>query len=225
VQDGYQIYHHVFLLTRKGKWAVVQQGMNTTTRWARRYHWLGDQVESFVNEPHRAISCDHQGETLNMVARESGAARTISAQVARADPRRTVRELEKIRRLSLPAHHPVFAADIAAERFEKVLLKTYEHPPEDFASLLMTPGVGPKTIRALAMISELAYGAPPSYRDPVSFSFAHGGKDGFPYPIVRADYDRSIRILEKGIREAKVSNNDKLAALKRLSRWMADALP
>jgi hypothetical protein len=220
LQDGYQIYHHVFLLTNKGKWAVVQQGMNTETRWARRYHWRSDKVESFVNEPHNAISCDHKGTTLNMVAGESASARQISTQIAAERPDKAIVQLRKIKELSLPEHHPVLRSDIQPDRIGKTLLKTYENPPADFSALLMTPGVGPKTIRALALISELTFGAAPSFRDPVSYSFAHGGKDGYPYHIKCPDYDRSISILEKGIKQAKVGNSERLDALKRLAGWM-----
>jgi hypothetical protein len=222
LQDGYQIYHHVFLLTGSGKWAVVQQGMNTDTRWARRYHWLGDRVSDFVNEPHSAISCDHKASVLNMVAEESGSARQVSAQLAGEKPWKNILELKRLKELSLPEHHPVFTSDIQPDRMEKTLLKAYENPPQDFKALLMTPGVGPKTIRALAMIAELTYGAAPSFRDPVSYSFAHGGKDGFPYPINRAHYDQSIAIMEQSIRAAKVGENDKTEALRRLGRWSAE---
>lgn len=224
LQDGYQIYHHVFLLTRTGKWAVVQQGMNTETRWARRYHWLSDKVESFVNEPHNAISCNHTSRALNMVARESGDARTVSARLSAEEPSKLVKELKRIKELSLPAHHPVLTSDLQPERIGRILLKTYEKPPADFSGLLITPGIGPKTIRALALISELAYGAAPSFRDPVSYSFAHGGKDGYPYRINRADYDRTITILEQSIRSAKLNDSEKADAFRRLRSWSRSEL-
>lgn len=217
LQDGYQLYHHVFFLTRRGKWAVVQQGMNPTTRWARRYHWLGDRVESFVNQPHNAIACDHQGIVLNMIAEQSAASRQVVTQLAAEQPVKLLKELTRIRKLTLPEHHPVLSSDIRPERVARTLLATYERPPADFSALLITPGVGPKTIRALALISELTYGTAPSFQDPVSYSFAHGGKDGFPYPIRRRDYDRTIAILEKGIRQARLGNSEQLAALRRLA--------
>jgi hypothetical protein len=227
LQDGYQLYHHTFFFTRAGTWAVVQQGMNTATRWARRYHWLSEDLESFVIDPHKAILCDHSGSVLNMVAAESSPAQKVSVEVAKESPEKVVLELKKIKelalpkltlsKLALPAHHPVLATDINPERIQKILLKTYERPPEDFSSLLATAGVGPKTIRALALIAEVTYGARPSFRDPVSYSFAHGGKDGYPYPINRDHYDRSIAILEQAIKEAKIGRAEKLGCLKRLA--------
>jgi hypothetical protein len=219
LQDGYQIYHHVFLLTRTGKWAVVQQGMNTDTGWARRYHWLGDSVQDFVNEPHSAISCDHSGTVLNMVAGDSAPARSASARIAAEAPDKLVTELKRIRELSLPERHPVLKVDVAPDRIAKTLLKTYENPPANFAALLMTPGVGPKTIRALALVSELTWGAAPSFRDPVSYSFAHGGKDGYPYPINRSHYDQTIGLLEQSIRAAKLGQTEQTQALRRLQSW------
>ena len=217
LQDGYQIYHHCFFGTKDGKWAVVQQGMNTQTHWARRYHWLSLDLKDFVVEPHKAIVSVNKGTVLNMVAKESELARETSAIIARNKPEESVKEFKRIKELALPERHPVFASDINPSRFEKILLKTYENPPMNFAGLLATNGVGPQTIRALALISEVTYGAKPSFYDPVSYSFAHGGKDGYPYPINRSDYDESISILEKAIREAKIGNNDKLQVLKRFS--------
>ena len=217
LQDGYQIYHHTFFGTKDGKWAVVQQGMNTKLRWARRYHWLSLDLKDFVVEPHKAIICNNKGTVLNMVAKESESARQTSATVARNKPEDSVKELKKIKELTLPERHPVLISDINPTRIEKILLKTYENPPNDFAGLLATKGVGPQTIRALALISEVVYGAKPSFNDPVSYTFAHGGKDGYPYPINRSDYDKSIAILEKAIRAAKIGQTDKMQVLKRLS--------
>jgi hypothetical protein len=217
LQDGYQIYHHTFFGTKDGKWAVVQQGMNTETRWARRYHWLSLDLKDFVVEPHKAIICNNKGMVLNMVAKESESARQTSAKVAGNKPEDSVKELKKIKELSLPERHPVLISDVNPTRIGKILLKTYENPPKDFAGLLATKGVGPQTIRALALISEVVYGAKPSFSDPVSYTFAHGGKDGYPYPINREHYDQSIAILEKAIQHAKIGNNDKLQALKRLT--------
>lgn len=221
LQDGYQLYHHTFFFTKKGEWAIVQQGMNTETKWARRYHWLSQGLKDFVIEPHKAILCDHTGDVLNMVDRKSKETQKISTRIAAEPPDRTAKELKKIRKLHLEAHHPVLYSDMDPKRIERILLKTYENPPEDFEALLGREGIGPKTIRALAFISEVTYGAEPSFHDPVSYSFAHGGKDGHPYPINRAHYDKSIRILEKAIKGAKIGNREKLDTLKRLGRlWM-----
>ncbi|MEO0076106.1 MAG: DUF763 domain-containing protein [candidate division WOR-3 bacterium] len=219
LQDGYQIYHHTFFGTKDGKWAVVQQGMNVNTRWARRYHWLSLDLTDFVVEPHKAIVCDQKGTALNMVAKESEKSRTLSTVIACEKPKITIKTLEKVKRLTLPEHHPILVSDINPARFEKIMLKTYELQPDNFSDLLAINGVGPQTIRALALIAELIYGAQPSFTDPVTYSFAHGGKDGHPFPIKKHDYDRSIQILETAIRQAKIGNYDKLTILKKLSNY------
>jgi hypothetical protein len=217
LQDGYQLYHHAFFFTKGGSWAVVQQGMNTETRWARRYHWLGQDVSDFVCEPHKAICCDHRSKALNMVARESSAARATSVSVATMPPAKAVNEFKKMKALNLSGHHAVSLDDIRAENLNRILLTTYERQPRDFEVLLGMGGVGPKTIRALALISELIYGKPPSFRDPVRFSFAHGGKDGHPYPVEKKTYDNSIQFLRDALNKAKVDRSEKLAALRRLT--------
>lgn len=216
LQDGFQIYHHMFIGTRDGKWAIVQQGMNATTRWARRYHWYSEGLESFVNEPHKAIAGARASAVLNMVAREAEKARQVVVKLAQEVPEKTLKD---VTRLKMPEHHPILDTDISPNYLKKVLVSTYEKPPADFAQFLLTPGVGPKTVRALALVAEVIYGAPLSFRDPVTYSFAHGGKDGYPYPVNRGDYDHTISFLEKGIKEAKLGRGEKLAALKRLERW------
>jgi hypothetical protein len=219
LQDGYQIYHHTFVFNRQGKWCVVQQGMNTSTRYARRYHWLGEGVEEFVCEPHAAICCDETTQVLNMVAKESDKAREATTLLSREGPDWLVSELTKLQHLELPAHHDVRQDEIHPERLRSIFLKTYEKQPQHFEALLGMAGVGAKTIRALSLISELVYGASPSYRDPVRYSFAHGGKDGHPYPVDRANYDRSIATLEQALRRARLGHKERLAALRRLASW------
>ncbi len=219
LQDGFQLYHHVFLGTRDGSWAVVQQGMNTDTRQARRYHWVSSGLSDFTSEPHQGVVCDRRGEPLNMVAREADRAREASVLIAREQPDKTLREYERVRTLALPEKHPVGLADVSPNYLAKALLSTYEHAPADFAALLLQPGVGAKTIRALALMAEVAYGARLSFRDPVTYSFAVGGKDGWPYPVDRSAYDRSIAFLERGVREAKLGQREQLDALRRLERW------
>ncbi len=225
LQDGYQIYHHTFIFNKEGLWCVVQQGMNTQTRLARRYHWLSQGVRDFVCEPHAAICCDGRGEALNMVAQESQEAREATTFTSQERPERLVRELERLQNLDLPAHHYVSLKDIDPHRLSKIFLSTYDRQPQDFEELLGMPGVGPKTIRALSLMAELLYGAKPSFRDPVRFSFAHGGKDGHPYPVDREGYDRSIAILEEATRRAKVGEKERLAALRRLASWEAQTRP
>lgn len=218
VQDGYQLYHHCFVFTRNGSWSVVQQGMNEDSRYARRYHWLSDDMASFVCEPHKAVCCDKKVSPLNLVASESEGSRAAVTNLAKADPEFLVRELKKIQTLSLPARHEIVPrVDIDTERVGRIFLKTYERQPDDFESLLGMQGVGPKTIRALSLISELVYGVKPSFRDPARFSFAHGGKDGHPYPVDREQYDKSIDFLRQTVSRSKVPVTDKTAAMKRLA--------
>ncbi len=220
LQDGYQLYHHAFFFTKGGKWAVIQQGMNTDQGWARRYHWLGDRVSDFVCEPESGIICDHMGRPLNMVAKESEETRIGSTKLSKEKPEKVVKELKKLQTLELPSRHEIkLICDIRPENLERILLKTYEREPENFEELLGTPGVGPKTIRALALISELVYGTKLSWKDPVKFSFAHGGKDGHPYPVDRTQYDKSIEILRDAISHAKVGRTEKLEALERLANF------
>jgi len=167
VQDGYQLYHHVFLFTASGSWSVVQQGMNDETSTARRYHWLSENMKSFVDEPHDAVCCDVQGATLNLVASESRDVRRTSVELAALPPATTLNAIEKIPDLRLPARHMLFPElDVDTRHLSKILLKTYERAPEDFETLLGMEGVGPKTLRALALASELIYGTQASTRDP-----------------------------------------------------------
>jgi len=222
VQDGYQLYHHAFLFTRSGSWTVIQQGMNESNRYARRYHWLGENVADFVNEPHSAILSQTTGTTLNLTASESDPARTTIAGIASMEkPEKNLAELKKIKTLDLPARHELISADLHPESLSRILLSTYERQPQDFKQLLGLPGVGAKTIRALSLISELVYGIPPSYRDPARYSFAHGGKDGIPYPVDRKTYDQSIELLSRAIRQAKLGVKEQDVALNRLHHmWM-----
>jgi len=219
VQDGYQLYHHTFLFTAKGDWAVIQQGMNERNRYARRYHWLGEDVKDFVCEPHAAICSQGFGNALNMVAAESEGARAVVAQVAsKESPENLVKELNKLKSLDLPSRHYLSLQDLHPDRLEKIFLHTYDRKPECFESLMGMQGVGPKTIRALSLISELVWGVAPSFHDPARYSFAHGGKDGIPYPVDRKTYDKSVDILARAVRKAKLGNREEMEALRRLHR-------
>ncbi|HEX6574302.1 MAG TPA: DUF763 domain-containing protein [Gemmatimonadaceae bacterium] len=221
VQDGFQIYHHSFFVTTDGEWAVVQQGMRDNDGIARRYHWLGSQVNDFVNEPHAAVASDIKAESvLNMVADDSSSARVASADFARNEPRAVDREIARLISMSLPSRHWVdIQKDVNPAHLRKVLLSTYEAQPKTFENLLSLPGVGPKTIRALALVSDIVYGSPASMKDPARFSFAHGGKDGHPYPVNRAVYDESIQFLRQAVNKAKIGRTDKLKALEQLSAF------
>jgi len=221
VQDGYQLYHHSFIFTKSGDWAVVQQGMNDANKYARRYHWLGSKVANFVVEPHQAICCDSKGNTLNMVAVESEETRQTTVMLSQIKPDTLVGEIKKMHAQHLPSHHHVDVHDIHPDRLYKIFTKTYESVPKDFEGLLGIEGVGTKTIRALALISELVLcGKSPSFNDPVRYSFAHGGKDGHPYPVNKEVYNRSIEILRKALNQSKVGNSGKMDAIKRLNCFM-----
>lgn len=219
VQDGYQLYHHAFFFTPAGGWCVVQQGMNDDTGMARRYHWLSSSLSSYVNEPHAAVCAEKEAPTLNLVAHESEAVRVGSAELSRGRPTVVLDTLRKLPVLTMPRRHAVLLADVNPAYLEKILLKTYERSPEDFETLLGMPGVGARTIRALALVSEIIYGTPASTRDPARFSFAHGGKDGFPYPVDTGTYDRTVEVLRSAINRAGIDRSERVAALKRLVRF------
>lgn len=218
LQDGYQIYHHSFFFTTTGKWAVVQQGMNDRNRKARRYHWLSDTVSDYVVEPHQAVASQAPGTSvLNLVARDSVPAQTVVAQLARERPDRTLARLVRLKELVMPSRHAVELRDVHPENLRKIFLTTYERQAPDFETLLALPGVGPATIRALALIAELVYDSPASRSDPALFSYAHGGKDGFPYPVDRERYDQNTEILRRAVLQAKLGRSERLDALRRLA--------
>jgi hypothetical protein len=219
VQDGYQLYHHSFVFTKKGQWCIVQQGMSDETSMARRYHWLSDNVRDYVNEPHAAICCDTVAPTLNLVAAESADVRAASAMLAGQKPELTLDTLGHLPSLDMPRRHEVAASDINPKYLAKVLLRTYERAPADFESLLSIEGVGAKTLRALALTSELIYGTRASQSDPARFSFAHGGKDGTPYPVDRQTYDKTIEVMHKALNGARIDRNEKIHAFRRLAAW------
>jgi len=219
VQDGYQIYHHCFFFTNKGSWAVVQQGMNEESRYARRYHWLSQGLKDFVCEPHWAVCCDQRKGGLNLVALESEKTRETIAELSHEKPEFLIKEGKKAIELYLPKEHPIPREKVRLERLEKSFIQIYDHSPVNFEELLGIQGVGPKSLRALSLISELIYGIKPSFRDPARFSFAHGGKDGHPYPVDRKVYDQTIEVLKSAIDKAKVGDREKIEAIKRLTEF------
>jgi uncharacterized protein len=231
VQDGFEVYHHVFVFDHTGSWAVVQQGMRESDGYARRYHWLGSRVNDFVCEPHAAICADRsEAGVLNLTASESGGVRNASAALAREEPERVLAEARRIAataalplfdspRLTLPRRHWVDPArDVLPRNLPKVLLSTWEASPTDFEALLQIPGVGARSLRALALLSEVVFGEPASFRDPARYSFAHGGKDGHPFPVDRETYDRSIDWLKEAVSRAKIGDGERMRALERLGR-------
>ena len=219
VQDGYQLYHHAFFFTASGGWCVVQQGMNDASGMARRYHWLASRLRSFVNEPHAAVCAEAEAPTLNLVAAESEAVRGGSATLAREKPGVVLSAIKDRPLLSMPRRHAVLLADVSPQYLDRILLKTYENPPENFETLLGMEGVGAKTLRALALASEIIYGTPASTRDPARFSFAHGGKDGFPYPVDVGTYDKTIEVLRSAVTKANIDRSERVKALKRLVEY------
>ncbi|RJS68130.1 DUF763 domain-containing protein [Candidatus Bathyarchaeota archaeon] len=237
IQAGYPLYHHAFFMTEDGKWAVIQQGMSLRDRTARRYHWLSDAVRSFVVEPHNAIVGDAKREiALDMTARESGGCRERSVEVAKEDPRRVARMLKSIRPsyqrslkewIKCSSLHDAggYVAEFLSMPLTvnwKALKKVYEFQPRDYEELLGIRGVGPATVRGLALISEIIYGEKPSWRDPVKYSFAFGGKDGVPFPVDRRSMDESIRILRDAIEQARIGDRERLRSLKRLRRLIPE---
>lgn len=219
VQDGYQLYHHAFFFTPSGAWCVVQQGMNDDDGMARRYHWLSDRVESYVNEPHAAVCAEAAAETMNLVAEESAPVRSSSAELSREKPEVVLQALRQLPVLTMPRRHAVLVADVNPAYLQKILVKTYERAPGDFETLLGMEGVGGRTLRALALVSEIIYGTPASTRDPARFSFAHGGKDGFPYPVDTGTYDHTVEVLRAAVTKAGIDRSERVAALKRLVKF------
>ena len=241
VQDGFDLYHHAFFFTTDGQWCVVQQGMNTASGWARRYHWLSETVSDFVSEPHQAIqntgksdSTSHrsadQQSMLNMVAHEADANRQSCAALACENPDWVVAEIERFTEgptLFAPQRHPLLPRDVNLPRLRQLVIRAHENHPQDFATLLGTAGVGAATIRSLALLAEVIFQDPVSHRDPshlvqnipkwADYAFAHGGKDGTPFPVNRQGYDRNIHILTEAVRRAKLGENEQFNALKRLS--------
>ncbi|HJU64971.1 MAG TPA: DUF763 domain-containing protein [Gemmatimonadaceae bacterium] len=220
VQDGYQIYQHAFFFTPALEWCVVQQGMSDASGLARRYHWLSEHVDTFVDEPHEAVCCDVRGEALNLVAHENEEVRSASAELASQPPRVALSALANVPQLTMPQRHTLFPElDVPDRHLQTILTKTYERAPRDFETLLGIEGVGPKTIRALALAAELVHGKPASLRDPARFAFAHGGKDGTPFPVDRATYDRTIEVIGKALNRASVDRSEKVGAFRRLAEF------
>ncbi len=232
IQAGYQLYHHTFFLTESGTWAVVQQGMSDQDRTARRYHWLSEHVQSFVVEPHDAIVGDAKRESvLNMTAKESESCRKASTDLAKEKPQKLIRLLESVRPVTQPSlqkwmPQPGMKSYVVEFSMPKTLKwklarRLYETQPENYEQLLGTRGVGPATVRGLALVAELVYGTTPSWKDPVKYSFAYGGKDGLPYPVDRESMDKSTQILRNAIEHARIGNNEKLKSLQRLRKYVA----
>ncbi|KUM23639.1 hypothetical protein AU467_33115 [Mesorhizobium loti] len=231
VQDGYDLYLHGFIVTDDGRWVVVQQGMNGDARQARRYHWLSEGLTSFVDEPHAAIEGERQGEIVNLTDHRAEKARggqiallktmspeKILTELAVLEPRPEPEPAAQplLPNLVMPAHHDVRESDIVMRRLHGNISAAIESGPKDFPELLLVPGVGPRTVRALAMVSEVVHGGPYRFSDPARFSLAHGGKDRHPFPVPLKVYDETISVLKSAVSKAKLGRDEELQALKRL---------
>ncbi|MEA2977847.1 MAG: uncharacterized protein QOF19_3367 [Alphaproteobacteria bacterium] len=234
VQDGFDLYLHGFIVTNSGQWTVVQQGMNGGRKQARRYHWLSEGLKSFVDDPHAAIEGIGQGEIINLADRRAEASRHAQLELLSSmGPDRIARELSLLTaaeekhsqpppaqpllpHLIMPEHHDVRGSDVVARRLHGNLAAAADRGAVDFPDLLLTPGVGARTVRALAMVAEVVHGAPCRFSDPARFSLAHGGKDRHPFPVPIKVYDETIRVLKSAVRNAKLGREEELGALRRL---------
>ena len=246
VQDGYQIYHHAFVFSKHGAWSVIQQGMDTASQTARRYHWYGSSVKDFIVEPHAGISAQKtKQQMLNLTAKEGESNRVTSVDLAGGNFASLMRDLQLLdkhssslsnmvraksadgeRQLTLLTlfrgeftHHPVEKESFSRSKYlQKILYLLGENRPKTYEQLVATPGVGPKTVRALALVAEVLYGAPASFRDPARYSFAHGGKDATPYPVDRSTYDNTIAAFKKYVRRAELKTAQRDDVLRRIEK-------
>jgi len=231
VQDGFDLYLHGFIVADDGRWTVVQQGMNGERRQARRYHWLSEGLKNFVDDPHAAIEGEAQGEIINLADRRAEPSRARQLDlIATLGPDGITRELAvmtardrppaqaMLPHLVMPAHHDVRSSDVHLRRLHGNLAAAAERGPADFPDLLLTPGVGARTVRALALVAEVVHGTPCRFSDPARFSLAHGGKDRHPYPVPLTVYDETIRVLKAAVEKARLGRDEALGALRRLDQ-------
>jgi uncharacterized protein len=215
IADGFQLYLHSFIIHKSGEWSVVQQGMNESNRLARRYHWRSTAVRDFVSDPHTAILGQPQGVILNLVDARADWARQSLLTIAHEPVEAS---LQVARKLIMPGHHDVRAADVDLKRLGAVLAVAHERELRDFASMLLVEGLGPRTLQSLALIAEVVHGAPSRFADPARFSFAHGGKDGHPFPVPLKTYDESLGVLRRALDAARLGHTEKIEGFKRLDR-------
>ncbi|MGC2697004.1 MAG: DUF763 domain-containing protein [Candidatus Angelobacter sp.] len=218
IADGFQLYLHSFVVSKSGEWAVVQQGMNDTTGLARRYHWHSATVRDFTSEPHTAIVGQSvlSGEIMNLVDHRARPAQKALLDFANEVPELTLREARK---LSMPAHHDVRQGDVDLKRLGAILAVAYDRQLHDFAELLLLENLGPRTLQSLALIAEVVHGTPTRFSDPARFAFAHGGKDGHPFPVPLKTYDQSLSVLRRALQQAKVGHTEKIDGFGRLDRF------
>lgn len=215
IQDGFQLYLHNFIVSNTGEWAVIQQGMNDANGMARRYHWHSKEIKSFLEEPHTFIYGQNQGQILNLTDKDAGETKAGIMNIVLEGPSRM---LPEIRKIVMPSYHDVRAKDVNLKRLGSILALAHEKDLRNFESLLMLEGVGPRTLQSLTLVSEVIHGTPSRFSDPARFSFAHGGKDGHPFPVPTKVYDETITILDSAIQKAKIGNSDKQQAIKNLAR-------
>jgi hypothetical protein len=220
VQDGFQLYIHNFIVSSEGDWTVVQQGMREGDAMARRYHWHSQHVKSFVEEPHTGICGKNQGQILNLTASEANTTRGKIFDITQEKPELMMQEIQH---LIMPGHHDVRSEDVNLKRLGTVLWLAHDSQPKDFEELLLLEGVGPRTVQSLALVSEVIHGTPSRFKDPARFSFAHGGKDGHPFPVPTKTYDEVINTLQKAVQRAKIGQTDKAEAIKKIHEIAARA--
>ncbi len=215
IQDGFQIYLHSFVLSKDGDWAVVQQGMNDSSGYARRYHWHSPAIKSFVEEPHSFIYGPNQGQIMNITHKDAADTRDTMLLLTKEKPQELI---EQVKSIILPGHHDVKEKDVDLKRLGSVLAVAYEKEGLDMESLLLLEGLGPRTLQSLVLVSEVIHGTASRFDDPARFSFAHGGKDGHPFPVPTMVYDETIQTLKHAVEKAKLGNSDKNEAIKNLSK-------
>jgi uncharacterized protein len=237
VQDGFDLYLHAFFATVDGHWCVVQQGMNEDRGEARRYHWQSEKLPGFFESPHAAIDGRNVGPIVNLADVRAERNRAAGLELVHGGPDRTISILRRFRRsgnaalslfpetepieqplphLQLPHHHEVRASDVMLKRLHGTLAAAAKAGPTDYADLLLTPGIGARTVEALAFVAEVVHGAPSRFSDPARFSLAHGGKDGHPFPVPLKVFDETIRLLKRAVDRAKLGSSEALAAIQRL---------
>jgi hypothetical protein len=217
IADSFQIYLHGFIVSREGEWTIVQQGLNDTTGYARRYHWHSANVKDFVHDPHTAIVGHPQGDIMNLVDHRADPAQKAMIELTRERPETLLRDVQK---LVMPRHHDVRSEDVDLKRLGAVLAVAHERELHDFSELLLTEKLGPRTLQSLALVAEVIHGAPSRFQDPARFSFAHGGKDGHPFPVPLQTYDETLAILRRGLDSAKLDLTEKIGGMKRLDDFV-----
>lgn len=221
IQDGFQLYQHHFIISNEGQWTVIQQGMSNSSSTARRYHWHSPSVKSFTEEPHTSIYGENQGSILNLTDKMAHPLKAAMMEVASENPDKMLSEISKIKHLVMPRHHDAKAKDVDMKRLGAVLWLAQEKNVNNFEELLLLEGLGPRTLQSLALVSEVIYGQSSQFKDPARFSFAHGGKDGHPFPVPTKVYDETIDTLQQAIQKSKLGQNDKIQAIKSLSKVTA----